>query len=57
MDLMDLIESETGLTHIDALRGGKDSHLLNIEVYGTYSREQLKLAVSKVEEYFQKNPQ
>jgi hypothetical protein len=54
---MDLIESETGLTHIDALRGGKDSHLLNIEVYGTYSREQLKLAVSKVEEYFQKNPQ
>ena len=53
IDLMDLIESATGLSHVDALRGGKNSDLINIDVYGKYSLDQMKAALSKVETYFQ----
>jgi hypothetical protein len=57
LDLMDLIESSTGLKHIDTLRGGKDADLLNVEVYGTYSMDQLKTVLGEFEKYFkQKYP-
>jgi len=52
---MDLVESSTGLKHIDTLRGGKDSDLLNVEVYGKYSMEQLKTVLEEIEQYFERN--
>ena len=55
LDLMDLVESSTGLKHIDTLRGGKDSDLLNVEVYGKYSMEQLKTVLEEIEQYFERN--
>ena len=55
LDLMDIVESSTGLKHIDTLRGGKDSDLLNVEVYGKYSMEQLKTVLEKIEQYFDRN--
>jgi hypothetical protein len=57
IDLMDLVENSTGLKHIDTLRGGKDADLLNVEVYGTYSMDQLKTVLGEFEKYFkQKYP-
>ena len=55
LDLMDLVESSTGLKHIDTLRGGKDADLLNVEVYGKYSMEQLKTVLEEIEKYFERN--
>ena len=54
VDLMDLIESSTGLTHIDTLRGGKDADLLNVEVYGKYSMDQFKTVLNKIEQYLER---
>lgn len=54
IDLMDLVETSTGLKHIDTLRGGKDTDLLNVEVYGDYSMDQLKTVLKEIEQYFQK---
>lgn len=54
IDLMDLIETTTGLKHIDTLRGGKDADLLNVEVYGDYSIGQLKIVIKEIEQYFEK---
>jgi len=57
IDLMDLVENSTGLKHIDTLRGGKDADLLNVEVYGSYSMDQLKTVLGEFEKYFkQKYP-
>lgn len=57
IDLMDLVENTTGLKHIDTLRGGKDAELLNVEVYGNYSMDQLKTVLNEFEKYFdQKYP-
>jgi hypothetical protein len=57
IDLMDLVENSTGLKHIDTLRGGKDADLLNVEVYGSYSMDQLKTVLVEFEKYFkQKYP-
>ena len=57
IDLMDLVENTTGLKHIDTLRGGKDAELLNVEVYGNYSMDQLKTVLDEFEKYFdQKYP-
>lgn len=57
IDLMDLVENTTGLKHIDTLRGGKDADLLNVEVYGNYSMDQLKTVLNEFEKYFdQKYP-
>jgi hypothetical protein len=55
IDLMDLVETTTGLKHIDTLRGGKDADLLNVEVYGDYSMDQLKTVLKEIEQYFEKN--
>lgn len=52
IDLMDLVENSTGLRHIDTLRGGKDTELLNVEVYGDYSMDQLKTVLKEIEKYF-----
>jgi hypothetical protein len=52
---MDLVEITTGLKHIDTLRGGKDVDLLNVEVYGDYSMDQLKTVLKEIEQYFEKN--
>jgi len=52
IDLMDLVENSTGLRHIDTLRGGKDAELLNVEVYGDYNMEQLKIVLKEIEKYF-----
>jgi hypothetical protein len=54
LDLMDLVETTTGLKHIDTLRGGKDADLLNVEVYGDYSMDQLKIVLKEIEQYFEK---
>ena len=54
IDLMDLVENTTGLKHIDTLRGGKDADLLNVEVYGNYSMDQLKTVLKEFEQYFEK---
>jgi hypothetical protein len=54
LDLMDLVERSTGLKHIDTLRGGKDADLLNVEVYGKYSMEQLKIVLEEIEQYFER---
>lgn len=54
IDLMDLVEMTTGLRHIDTLRGGKDADLLNVEVYGDYSMDQLKTVLNEIEQYFEK---
>lgn len=54
IDLMDLVETTTGLRHIDTLRGGKDADLLNVEVYGDYSMDQLKTVLKEIELYFDK---
>ncbi len=53
LDLMELIELKTGLKHIDAIRGGKDPDLLNIDVYGEYAMGHIKSALSEIEKYFQ----
>lgn len=53
IDLMDLVETTTGLRHIDTLRGGKDTELLNVEVYGDYSMDQLKTVLKEIEQYFE----
>ena len=53
IDLMDLVENTTGLKHIDTLRGGKDAELLNVEVYGNYSMDQLKTVLNEFEKYFE----
>jgi hypothetical protein len=53
IDLMDLVENTTGLKHIDTLRGGKDADLLNVEVYGNYSMDQLKTVLNEFEKYFE----
>lgn len=55
IDLMDLVETTTGLKHTDTLRGGKDADLLNVEVYGDYSMDQLKTVLKEIEQYFEKN--
>jgi hypothetical protein len=55
IDLMDLVENSTGLRHIDTLRGGKDTELLNVEVYGDYSMDQLKTVLKEIEKYFELN--
>ena len=55
IDLMDLVENSTGLRHIDTLRGGKDYELLNVEVYGAYNMEQLKIVLKEIEKYFELN--
>lgn len=54
IDLIDLIETTTGLRHIDTLRGGKDADLLKVEVYGDYSMDQLKTVLEEFEQYFKK---
>ena len=54
IDLMDLVETTTGLKHIDTLRGGKDADLLNVEVYGDYSMDQLKTVLKEIEQYFER---
>lgn len=54
LDLMDLVETTTGLKHMDSLRGGKDPDLLNVEVYGDYSMDQLKTVLKEIEQYFEK---
>jgi hypothetical protein len=53
IDLMDLVENTTGLKHIDTLRGGKDADLLNVDVYGNYSMDQLKTVLNEFEKYFE----
>ena len=57
IDLMDLIEVSTGLKHVDTMRGGKDQELLNVDVYGRYTMDDLKKALNAFEVYFnQKYP-
>jgi hypothetical protein len=53
IDLMELIELKTGLRHVDAMRGSKDPDLLNIDVYGAYTINHIRLALSEIEKYFQ----
>jgi len=54
LDLMNLIETSTGLKHIDAIRGGKDPDILNIDVYGEYSLVQARQVLEQMDNYFQR---
>lgn len=57
LDLMNLIEVSTGLKHVDTMRGGKHQELLNVDVYGRYTVEDLKKALDAFDGYFkQKYP-
>jgi hypothetical protein len=56
LDLMDVIEKVTGLDNVEiGFNGAKDPNILEVIIFGSYTSEQSKLALSEIDTYLKQH--